>query len=119
MDVGKTTTVTITLTEAEARDYWIEVSEIDSLPDPIDSDFPLNTRTGLVIIRKIRDELAARGLDVKPAPYAPVPGVPPAPYTPVPGVPPAPFPAPAMTWQHRLPPVCQIPGCGCSGYAHP
>lgn len=47
-------TVTLVLAEQEARDLWLEVAEIEALAP--------NTRTGLALIRGIRDQLTARGL---------------------------------------------------------
>lgn len=57
-----TQTITLELTETEARDFCIEVLEmigyLDASPDRG------NTRTGMVQICRIRDLLAQRGLGV-------------------------------------------------------
>jgi hypothetical protein len=47
-------TIMVTLTEAEARDYCAEVAELDTVS--------VITRTGLTTIRRLRNELSARGL---------------------------------------------------------
>lgn len=69
MNVQENRTVTFTLTAAEARDYWTEVSEMEGLlragPDQG------NTRTGLAVLRAIRDQIGALGLGVTPVPYEP------------------------------------------------
>ena len=49
-------TIMVTLTEAEARAYCAEVAELDTFPENA------NTRTGLTTIRRLRNELSARGL---------------------------------------------------------
>jgi hypothetical protein len=54
MDVKQT--VTVTLTEGEARDYCAEVAEINQLQGSG------NTRTGFAVVRRIAGEFTARGM---------------------------------------------------------
>ena len=67
-------TIIFYLTEIEAQSFSLEVAELESLlllqtPDQG------NTRTGMAVIRQIRDQLAARGLGVswQQAPQPPNP----------------------------------------------
>jgi hypothetical protein len=54
--------ITLTLTETEAQQFGLEVLEVESYLQA--SPDQGNTRTGLAVIRQIRDQLAARGLGV-------------------------------------------------------
>src|ERR1700748_952678 len=58
MQVQQTTT--LYLTEAEAQSFALEVAEMESLL--LQTPDQGNTRTGMAVIRQIRDQLAARGL---------------------------------------------------------
>jgi hypothetical protein len=53
-------TITLVLTEQEARDFGLEVLEVEAYLQA--SPDQGNTRTGLAVIRQLRDQLAARGL---------------------------------------------------------
>lgn len=66
-------TITLYLTEAEAQEFGLEVAEVEAYLQA--SPDQGNTRTGLAVIRAIRDHLAARGLGVyqQQAPQPPNP----------------------------------------------
>lgn len=55
-------TIVLYLTEIEARDFGLEVYELEALLQQTPDQG--NTRTGMAVIRQIRDQLAARGLGV-------------------------------------------------------
>ena len=55
-------TITLYLTETEAQSFALEVAEMESLL--LQTPDQGNTRTGMAVIRQIRDQLAARGLGV-------------------------------------------------------
>jgi hypothetical protein len=110
MDMDKTTTVTITLSEDEARRYWEEVHELTGLLKDVDGG---NTRTGLMVVRAIQDELGDRG-------FGPVPTPPLVPFTyPQPPMPPLGVPVlPAAEWGHipQPPPYAPPPPFGPAAY---
>lgn len=66
-------TITLYLTDTEAQSFGLEVYEIEALLQQTPDQG--NTRTGLAVIRQIRDQLAARGLGVhqQQAPQPPNP----------------------------------------------
>jgi hypothetical protein len=66
-------TITLYLTETEAQSFALEVAEMESLL--LQTPDQGNTRTGMAVIRQIRDQLAARGLGVyqQQAPQPPNP----------------------------------------------
>lgn len=59
-----TQAVTLDLTEAECREYVIELGELEGIADSL-SPGGLNTRTGLVTLHRLRDLLEQHGLGVR------------------------------------------------------
>jgi hypothetical protein len=56
--------VTLKLTEADCRNYVIELGELEGIADSL-SPGGLNTMTGLVTLRNLRDLLERHGLGVR------------------------------------------------------
>jgi hypothetical protein len=63
-------TVTLTLTEDECREYCQQLAEAESIirADPLDHG---NTRTGLTVLRDLRDLFEQRGLGIRKYPEYP------------------------------------------------
>lgn len=58
--------VTLRLTEGECRDFVIELGELEGIADSL-SPGGLNTMTGLVTLRNLRDLLERHGLGIRQA----------------------------------------------------
>lgn len=58
--------ITLKLTEAECRDYVIELGELEGIADSL-SPGGMNTETGLVTLRKLRDLFEQHGLGIRQA----------------------------------------------------
>jgi hypothetical protein len=72
--------VTLRLTEAECRDYVIQLGELTGIAGHAHGG--LNTETGLTVLRGLRDLFERHGLGIRPAPagwraqWPPLPGMP-------------------------------------------
>ena len=56
--------IMLSMTEAECRDYVIELYELEGIADSL-SPGGLNTQTGLAVLRRLRDLFEAHGLGIR------------------------------------------------------